>query len=342
MRIHRYTVWPSSPHSRFDIMNQLIGTRKPDRVDFFSPEEWTHWWDRHRDSKYFEEQARDRELRFIVGSFTNQWLEKYLPPNTKIIYWSTYWISATWLQTEYEKKFDISGPITVPFMSLNNKPHPHRCEVMDELVRRGMDKNAYISWHEPNVEYDWQHWSPKKLEVDGYGHPKHLNKNGNASSFTWTTEFEQIMSSSFMSLITESTMTSPFLTEKTFQQIFYKRPFLSFSTAKVYAELDKLGFKRYDEVFDYSFDDVEDDSQRGKMIIDEVEKIIGQDYEALTKKLRPKLEHNYKRALEIVADKSYVPDEVKLAVKWDPNFNSTYRKICAVTTYQEDQKKSKT
>ena len=35
-------------------------------------------------------------------------------------------------------------------------------------------------------------------------------------------------------------------------------------------------------------------------------------------------------------------NKVKLAVKWDPNFNSTYRKICAVTTYQEDQKKSKT
>ena len=334
MRIHRYTIWPSHERDRYVKIHEQIGQRKPDRVDFFAPEEWIYQYKTFQGWKHFEEQAIDRELRFIVGSFPNKRLEEYLPPNTKIIYWSTYWISATWLQTEYEKKFDISGPITVPFMSLNNKPHPHRCEVMDELVRRGMDKNAYISWHEPDVEYDWQHWSPKKLEVDGYGHPKHLNKNGNASSFTWTKEFEQIMSSSFMSLITESTMTSPFLTEKTFQQIFYKRPFLSFSTAKVYAELDKLGFKRYDEVFDYSFDDVEDDIQRGKMIIDEVEKIIGQDYEALTKKLRPKLEYNCKRALEIVADKSYIPDEVKLQVREYPEFQNFYKNICNLEPWQ--------
>ena len=326
MTIYRYTIWPSVDRERFGKIHKQIGQRKPNRVDFFAPEEWIYNWKSHLGWKHFEEQAIDRELRFIVGSFPNKWLAERLPPNTKIIYWSTFWISATYLQLERNETFNISGPITVPFMSLNNKAHPHRCAVMDELVRRGMDKDAYISWHEPDAEWHWQHWFPRKLEVDNYR--KDLLQGENASSYKWSETFEKVMSDSFMSLITESTMDSPFLTEKTFQQIFYKRPFLSFSTAKVYAELDKLGFKRYDEVFDYSFDDVEDDIQRGKMIIDEVEKIIGQDYEALTKKLRPKLEYNYKRALEIVADKSYIPDEVKLQVKEYPDFQGFYTQIC--------------
>lgn len=332
MRIYRYTIWPSVNRERFEKMHKQIDQRKPRRVDFFAPEEWIYNWKRYLGWKHFEEQAIDRELRVIVGSFPNKWLAKRLPPNTKIIYWSTFWIYATYLQIDRNERFNISGPITVPFMSLNNKAHPHRCAVMDELVRRGMDKDAYISWHEPDAEFHWQHWFPRKLEVDNYR--KYETKNENASSYKWSETFEKVMSDSFMSLITESTMDSPFLTEKTFQQIFYKRPFLSFSTAKVYAELDKLGFKRYDEIFDYSFDDVEDDIQRGMMIIDEVEKIIGQDYEALTKKLRPKLEYNYKRALEIVGDKSYIPDEVKLQVKEYPDFQGFYTQICNLVPWE--------
>lgn len=330
MSIYRYTIWPAHERDRYVNIHKQIGQRKPDRVDFFAPEEWIYEYKRFEGWKHFEEQAIDRELRFIVGSFPNKRLEEHLPTNTKIIYWSTFWIYATYLQIERCETFNISGPITVPFMSLNNKAHPHRCAVMDELVKRGMDKDAYISWHEPNADWHWQHWFPRKLEVDNYGE----DPNKHPNSYQWSETFEKVMSNSFMSLITESTMASPFLTEKTFQQIFYKRPFLTFSSAKVYAELDKLGFKRYDEVFDYSFDDVEDDIQRGKMIIDEVEKIIGQDYKVLTKKLRPKLEYNCKRALEIVADKSYIPDEVKLQVREYPDFQGFYTQICNLVPWQ--------
>jgi hypothetical protein len=127
-----------------------------------------------------------------------------------------------------------------------------------------------------------------------------------------------------MNLIAESQADIPFLTEKTFQQIIYKRPFLTMAGAGIYKDMDKLGFKRYDEIFDYSFDEVEDSMERGLMIIDQVESIIGKDYEAMNRKIMPKLEYNYQRARTLANDPSYVPDIVKEMIRWNPKFSPPY------------------
>jgi hypothetical protein len=104
------------------------------------------------------------------------------------------------------------------------------------------------------------------------------------------------------------------------------------AAAGIYKDMDKLGFKRYDEIFDYSFDEVEDSIERGLMIIDQVESIIGKDYEALNQKIMPKLEYNYQRAKVLACDSSHVPDMVKEMIKWNPEFSPPYVRFLQATT----------
>lgn len=318
MRHYRYKQWPSHVKGRFAGIYKEIGERTPDRVDWFAPEEWAHNWKREARWKNFQVQAHSRELNMLFGTQRGcKEQTERCPDGANIIHWPTFWISATVDQTQYAE-FPRQGKITKAFMSLNGQPHIHRCMIMDELVRRKMHKHAVMTWHYPNVDWDWKAWKPELLEIE-----PNWNRDS-ADSFKYSTFMHSALSSSFMNLIAESQADIPFLTEKTFQQIIYKRPFLTMAGAGIYKDMDKLGFKRYDEIFDYSFDEVEDSMERGLMIIDQVESIIGKNYEAMNRKIMPKLEYNYQRARALANDPSYVPDIVKEMIRWNPKFSPPY------------------
>jgi len=87
------------------------------------------------------------------------------------------------------------------------------------------------------------------------------------------------------------------ITEKTIKNFFYKKPFLTFASKNYYKFLTDHNFVLYDELFDYSFDEIDQYGKRLKAYIAECERILQMDLKELTSIIntfKDKLNHNYK------------------------------------------------
>tara|TARA_B100000809_G_scaffold257211_1_gene298397 strand:+ start:7213 stop:8487 length:1275 start_codon:yes stop_codon:yes gene_type:complete len=94
------------------------------------------------------------------------------------------------------------------------------------------------------------------------------------------------------------------VTEKTVKNFFYKKPFLTFGCKNFYKFLTDHGFVLYDELFDYSFDEIEHYGKRLKAYIIECEKILQMDLNDLINIIdtfKDKLDHNH----QVCSDISY-------------------------------------
>ena len=86
-----------------------------------------------------------------------------------------------------------------------------------------------------------------------------------------------------------------FITEKTWKPICAGKPFLGFGPQYYYKYLRSEGWETYDTIFDYSFDDIEDERERldrwfkdnilrlSKMTIEEIQKLIKLDADKIEK-----------------------------------------------------------
>ena len=99
--------------------------------------------------------------------------------------------------------------------------------------------------------------------------------------------------STYFSIVSETTTYSKYqlhITEKTYKPIAYYHPFVLFGQTGTLADLHELGFESFENLFDESYDLVEDQPTRLAMIVDNVKNFKETDYDAIT---LDKLEHNY-------------------------------------------------
>lgn len=196
-------------------------------------------------------------------------------------------------------------PIKYPFVSLNHRGHYHRCLMIDLLAKENLIDKGAITWHNTQdllcIEYTWEHFSPREMTLTDNFEPN------------WNTPPKEYFES-FCQLVSESTLESTIMSEKTYGPIFFKKPFIVHSAPNFYTQMDELGFLRYDEIFDYSFDVIDNDKLRLEMIIENI-KIISEksldELESLLVQLEPKLEHNFKVACNLATDSSNYPKLLK-------------------------------
>ena len=89
--------------------------------------------------------------------------------------------------------------------------------------------------------------------------------------------------------------------EKTMKPIGFEKPFLVIGCAGWYKIFEELGFKLYDELFDYSFDKIEPFRHRHQAIISQIKDILNMDKDVLNKKLldiSDKILYNKRQLLE--------------------------------------------
>jgi hypothetical protein len=110
-----------------------------------------------------------------------------------------------------------------------------------------------------------------------------------------------------MSLVGESSMYIPFVTEKTYRPILLKHPFLCYGAKNQNKEITKYGFELYDEIFDYDFDSKNHISDRIRGIIDNLNNLKNENYYDLYKKIEPKLIYNKNHALKIRENDNFNP-----------------------------------
>jgi hypothetical protein len=177
---------------------------------------------------------------------------------------------------------------------------------IDKLEKYNLIDKAAVSWNsfdftlnERNLdvsfgEYNWKYWKPKIQLLDQI-------KDINAG---WTNQIPEQYYYSFAHLVTEATIYSYFITEKTVPALRLLKPFIISSRKGIHKLLkEKLGFELYDEVFDYEFDSVDDHDTRFDLIAQNMKKLSEHsksDLQTLYKKIYPKLVYNQQQYTSVI------------------------------------------
>lgn len=151
--------------------------------------------------------------------------------------------------------------------------------------------------------YPFKYWEPKIMTFDqDVGDSSTIMKNFPNKEYA----------SSFIELVFESQTEFVDISEKSIRPMLFMKPFLLIGDPNLNLRIKEYGFEIFEELFDYSFDKIENVEERieGAILqLKRYEDLGPEDYDALYKKLLPKLKHNFKRLLTF--DKYYpLPEEV--------------------------------
>ena len=252
-------------------------------------------------------------LRILHGSFNCKYyteLSKSLGMHeSDIEFWNTHWLNWTEIQlhSAYKTYQPEPNKFKYPFISLNNRSQLHRCVFIDQLARLNLIDKGAVSWLRyvnENAEYPYEYFDNKIRTLD----------SGYTVQNTPVTLFPAEFHESLFHVVSETTSVAcniPMISEKTAIPLFYKKPFVVLGASDHHKNLVNLGFKLYDEIIDYSFDAVENLNQRAAMLADQLTKLIDINYIEVYNILKPKIEYNYNRAIEIVQSLEYIPDIIK-------------------------------
>jgi len=203
-------------------------------------------------------------------------------------------------------------------------PKAHRALMMDTLAKYDLHSSGALSWREFNRNldrstmppgqldslhnighhpYTWKYWTPTRLYLD------QPTDNPGPIRYDW---LPKQFYSSFMQIIGESLPDAVLISEKTIVPLLFNKPFLIMGGQYSHKHLSSLGFKLYDEIFDYSFDSEKDKVQRAEGIAKNIINLncLLKDHggTAMLNKIKDKLIHNKKLAHDIILDD--LPKEV--------------------------------
>ena len=298
--IQDISLWHTGPEFH-NILEDAINNKNIEELNIYAYEEWEinsnwHGYAYYPQLKLF---SLHKTLNIYLGCFDTLRHRKNttMPANANIIFDPTFWIRCTYLQMQrYNCSVNLAKVPSKLFLSLNRHPHIHRCDLMDSLAKHNLLDNGCISWHFLPNNYDWRHWKPSTLVLD----------SDFATNFDSYQSVPIEFNTTFMSVIAESTMKSHFITEKTWMSVFLKKPFLIWGPPKIHQYFASLGFKLYDEIFDYRFDKVKDPNQRLEMFVQQLIKLKEQDLSKMKRQIHETLEFNYNHAVQI-ANKGPLP-----------------------------------
>jgi hypothetical protein len=107
---------------------------------------------------------------------------------------------------------------------------------------------------------------------------------------------------SFFSIVSETTLTNRFITEKTYKPILNMHPFIFIGPAKILELLKSRGFCTFGEMFDERYDNELNHAHRVDMVLNEVEKFcrlsVGKKL-SLYKQVIPKIIYNREHFIKI-------------------------------------------
>lgn len=227
----------------------------------------------------------------------------------EVFLWPNFFL--TWdgfkiFQNSYNR---VPGAINVQkstlFILKVRQAKAHRILLLDELAKRNLLENNIYTCLDPNNCLEEQ------MELVGAEHFDGERKNLNhlKPQFPIYDTQPQGWESAFMEVVSETNITSHFYTEKTVWPIVYMKPFLIHGAQYQNRDLQKFGFVLYDEIFDYSFDDIASPRERTIALAEELKRLqsLNLDLNKVTQQLLPKLEHNMCRYIDLLHNDEYLP-----------------------------------
>jgi len=193
------------------------------------------------------------------------------------------------------------------FYCFNHRPAAHRLLLLQKLYHNNNLDKIYASCFQPDKDtfdgfvsdYFGSSQIPK-LESFYKKLPLILDYafSSNGENTLYSTVPLEIFRNSAAALVTETlhkdfNNTSLFYSEKTFKPMWYGLPTLIAGQKDANRYLkDNLGFELYDEIFDYTFDSVEDMPTRMQLVADQVDYINKINFYKFKPLLKEKILHN--------------------------------------------------
>lgn len=191
------------------------------------------------------------------------------------------------------------------FTSLNHRPRPQRCKFIDEMAKHGLIEDNFVTWHSEELKgYTFKYFDGKQRVLDKV----ETNVRNEPLPFETFLPPKTAFSNSLWSIVCEMMYNDDdnyvrAITEKTYLPIAHKRPFISLGCKGIYKDLKKLGFVLYDEIIDYSFDDIENFDERLEQFMLQVKNINELNHKETYELLLPKINENYKNMLKLTRDR---------------------------------------
>jgi hypothetical protein len=166
-----------------------------------------------------------------------------------------------------------------------NSQKDHRKTVFDFIISKNFD--CYISKFDEGI---------KLTEI-----PEHFEHGYHKDNFNYGVPKEYFYA--LIDIVTESYVTfSSHFSEKSYKPLIHKKPFLTFAGPYYYDTLKKYNFELYDELFDYSFDKIENKEQRISETLLQLLEINNHsfyDIKNVIDNLKEKIEHNYQNLFKL-------------------------------------------
>lgn len=238
---------------------------------------------------------------YYLGRYQDEWTNKSTHP------WPTFFINRSFYYLK-DKNFKEKDNINYLFLSMMNLPREHRCYLMDNIFKHNFQQISALTWHYTTTDFNWKYWSPKKLMLTDRSfvdvhYENQVNENFVSSIHTLPNEFAQ----SLFSLVSESSISRIFITEKTAIPLIMGQPFIVQGAPGFHSYLKDLGFELYTELFDYSFDRQLDYKKRTEAILENINSLKDKDWKSLYSLVYKKTLRNKHRAIAIAQDSNFVP-----------------------------------
>lgn len=293
--IRNINLW--GPHNFHKKLKKILKEPCVDTINIYAEQEFeiSPTWDQFSYYRKLEKFSKEKTLNIYFGCWNSTLRSDSVitPKHANVYFNPKFWLTETYKLIQYWNCQVEVKHLEKLFLSLNTQPHLHRCKFIDYIKKHDLMDSGNISWHSAkNNSYDWKYWSPRVMTLDS-DYEKNLD-----SYKTIPAQFD----TTFMSLISESTLSAHFITEKTWMPVFFKKPFLIWGPHGIHKKFQSLGFKLYDTIFDYSFDSIKNEDTRLDMMMEEVKKIKNKDLNELRQSIIDVIEFNYNHAIALTND----------------------------------------
>lgn len=203
-------------------------------------------------------------------------------------------------EREAHFRFISSLPYTVKikskkFLCFNKVPRFHRIELLENMFKQDLVDSSYYSF-DKLLNYDYRLTAEKIQEKYPHIHqnlhrlPLELNMYKDWHNPTTPTEYDlKYYENSYFSLVTETKFhhqdaekheqyktQDTWISEKGFKPIAFKHPFIVLASCNYLKALQELGYKTFHPYINETYDTINNDEDRFKMIVSEVIRLCNQ------------------------------------------------------------------
>jgi|TARA_B110000263_G_scaffold242783_1_gene248710 hypothetical protein len=198
------------------------------------------------------------------------------------------------------------------YSCLNHSENKHRTIVFNELKSRKLLKKGFVSY------IDKQIFLPITFET-----PPSESRN-----WRWSTILPTLIGKTYFNIVTEThhdiepDFDSLFITEKLCKALITE-PFILVGNTKILEYVRDKGFETYPELFDESYDLIENPEDRLDFVLDEIERVCNMNIEELEKIYKSvlwKIKHNRDLMLNFKDDDFIKP----YAINWRDSLNESH------------------